>query len=426
MVHRTGRRRYRVTAERPPWRPTRGPSLFSRSASTLSLFRDTYRSARQRLRRTSRAAVVITVAVAAVIAVASLAAAFTAGAAPGGQPASFTLPAGPAALPWTAGAAHPRVTGHPAAATTAGRHAVPAQGRTGHAPPAPVRHLRQRATSHHPSPAHPRQAVACHVSTGRHKPGARHPHTAAHTPPAGARHPHTLAHTHPAGARHPHTAAHTQPAGARHPHTLAHTHPAGARHPHTLAHTHPAGARHQAGSRTPPAAAGCHRAGAHRHAGHHTRRHHARHARPYALYDSVHPAAIPPHHKVAVYATGSYAAAASQVVGRGRVVWIDVNGTDPAASALDVEPGDATPASAAIWAWHRLHANRHALARIYTMRSEWGATQAAIARLPRSMRSRVRWWIADPTGVPHLVPGSDATQWYWGPNYDISLATPRF
>jgi hypothetical protein len=42
------------------------------------------------------------------------------------------------------------------------------------------------------------------------------------------------------------------------------------------------------------------------------------------------------------------------------------------------------------------------------------------------MRSHVRYWIADPTGQPHIVPGSDATQWYWGSNVDISTATPRF
>ena len=40
------------------------------------------------------------------------------------------------------------------------------------------------------------------------------------------------------------------------------------------------------------------------------------------------------------------------------------------------------------------------------------------------MQHQVRWWIADPTGVPHVVPGAQATQWYWGHNYDISTALP--
>jgi hypothetical protein len=107
-------------------------------------------------------------------------------------------------------------------------------------------------------------------------------------------------------------------------------------------------------------------------------------------------------------------------------MWIDVTGFDHAASVLDVEPGDATPTLAASWAWHRLHAQPRALAHIYTMRSEWPAVKAAIAHLPAKMRSHVRYWIADPTGVPHVVPGSSATQWYWGSSYDISTALPRF
>jgi hypothetical protein len=148
--------------------------------------------------------------------------------------------------------------------------------------------------------------------------------------------------------------------------------------------------------------------------------------RNYLIYDSVTPSAIPAHHAVATYATGNYAVTPAQVAGRRTVLWIDTNGSDPNASILDVEPGDATPAGAAAWARARLTAHPHALARIYTMLSEWGATKAAIGTLPPRMRAHVRWWIADPTGYPHLVPGSDATQWYWGHNFDKSTATPRF
>jgi hypothetical protein len=108
------------------------------------------------------------------------------------------------------------------------------------------------------------------------------------------------------------------------------------------------------------------------------------------------------------------------------VLWIDAIGADPGASALDVEPGDATPSGAASWAWHRLSANRNAVAVIYTMRSEWPTVQAAVATLPARMRSRIRWWIADPTGHPHIVPGANATQWYWGPRYDITTANSGF
>lgn len=155
--------------------------------------------------------------------------------------------------------------------------------------------------------------------------------------------------------------------------------------------------------------------------------HHKAPARkPYLIYDSVTPSALPRHNAAATYATGNYAASPSEVAGHKTVMWIDVTGYDHSASVLDVEPGDATPSMAATWAWHRLHDNPKALARIYTMRSQWPAVKAAIGHLSANMRSHVRYWIADPTGSPHIVPGSDATQWYWGKSYDISTATPRF
>jgi hypothetical protein len=149
-------------------------------------------------------------------------------------------------------------------------------------------------------------------------------------------------------------------------------------------------------------------------------------ARPYLIYDSVTPSSIPAGRAAAVYATGSYAAQPSEVAGHRPVLWIDTSGSDPGASVLDVEPGDATPAIAADWARRRLSANPHGLARLYTMRSEWPSVQAAVSSLSSWMRSRIRYWIADPTGSPHIVPGSDATQWYWGSHYDITTATPRF
>jgi hypothetical protein len=151
------------------------------------------------------------------------------------------------------------------------------------------------------------------------------------------------------------------------------------------------------------------------------------HTKPFLMYDSVEPMAIPPHQVTATYATGPYAVSPSQLKDRGPIVWIDVTGSDPAASALDTEPSDATPAQAAQWALQRLTDYPHSVARIYTMISEWPAVKADVATVvPARMQSRIRWWIADPTGYPHLVPGSDATQWYWGTNYDISTALPNF
>ncbi len=145
--------------------------------------------------------------------------------------------------------------------------------------------------------------------------------------------------------------------------------------------------------------------------------------KPFLIFDSTTPTAIPSHHEVATYATGPFAVPASQVAGR-NVMWIDTQGTDPNAQALDIEPGDATPSMAATWVSEKLTADPHTTAVLYTMQSEWPQVQASVATLPTWMQHQVRWWIADPTGVPHLVPGSNATQWYWGQNYDISTAEP--
>jgi hypothetical protein len=150
-------------------------------------------------------------------------------------------------------------------------------------------------------------------------------------------------------------------------------------------------------------------------------------ARPYLIYDSVTPPTIPARQQVvATYADGPHPVPASAVTGRKSVLWISITGHDYSASVVDVEPGNATPAQAAAWAQHRLSASPHAIARIYTMIREWPAVQAAVASFSAQMRERIHWWIADPTGRPHLVTGSDATQWYWGSNYDITTAKPGF
>ena len=141
--------------------------------------------------------------------------------------------------------------------------------------------------------------------------------------------------------------------------------------------------------------------------------------------DSVTASDLPGNKVDATYATGGYAVPASQVAGK-HVVWIDTNGSDPKANALDVEPGDATPAQAATWAAQHVKADPNSPAIIYTMRSDWPAAQSAVASLPLSVQHQVRWWIADPTGTPHIVPGSSATQWYWGSSVDLSMAQPNF
>jgi hypothetical protein len=150
-----------------------------------------------------------------------------------------------------------------------------------------------------------------------------------------------------------------------------------------------------------------------------------RKAKPYLIYDSVDPQAIPAGQVVATYSTGAHPVPTSAVAGRRRVIWIDTLGTDPSGSnELDIEPGCASPSQAPGWVRARLTAHPRATAILYSSISEWSEVRADVASLPAWMRARIRWWIADPTGSPHMVPGANATQWYWGSNYDISTALP--
>ena len=129
---------------------------------------------------------------------------------------------------------------------------------------------------------------------------------------------------------------------------------------------------------------------------------------------------------VATYGDGPHPTPSSLVSGRKTVMWITVTGHDYAAAVVDVEPGCATPAEAASWARHKLKSSPDAVARIYTFIREWPAVRAAVASFPAEMRARIHWWIADPNGQPHILPGADATQWYWGSSYDITTANPGF
>jgi hypothetical protein len=148
---------------------------------------------------------------------------------------------------------------------------------------------------------------------------------------------------------------------------------------------------------------------------------------PYTIYDSIDPSAVPANQPLATYVDGPFAVSSSQTAGHPSVLWIDTNGSSPkTASALDVEPGDATPTGAAQWVQQKLSASPNSTAIVYTMLSEWPQVQSAISTLSSQMQSHVKYWIADPTGTPHMVPGASATQWYWGSNYDISTAMPGF
>lgn len=148
--------------------------------------------------------------------------------------------------------------------------------------------------------------------------------------------------------------------------------------------------------------------------------------KPYQIYDSVTPSAIPQGQHVATYADGPYQASWADVSGRGDVLWIDVYGNNTGANALDVEPGDATPAIAAAWVKAKLEKDPSSKPIVYTMRSWWPAVTTSMNGLPGWMHSHIKYWIADPTGYDHVLPGADATQWYWGNSVDITTANPGF
>jgi hypothetical protein len=152
----------------------------------------------------------------------------------------------------------------------------------------------------------------------------------------------------------------------------------------------------------------------------------AQSTQPTTFYDSVEPGAIPAGAQVATYADGPYAQSAASLAGRGKIMWIDVSGADPNADALDVEPTDATPAGAAAWVSAKLTADPSSHPIVYTFKNDWGQVIDDINALPTWMHSHVKYWIADPTGYAHILPGADATQWYWGPTYDTSSAEPGF
>ncbi len=78
------------------------------------------------------------------------------------------------------------------------------------------------------------------------------------------------------------------------------------------------------------------------------------------------------------------------------------------------------------WVSEKLTQNPKSNAILYSSRAQWGQVIANVSGLPSWMQSHVKYWIADPTGTPHILAGASATQWYWGSVYDISSAVPGF
>ena len=145
------------------------------------------------------------------------------------------------------------------------------------------------------------------------------------------------------------------------------------------------------------------------------------------MYDSTTPSQIPTSAPiVAGYIDGIYAWTASDWARfpTSTHVTITVFG-NLAARVADCERGDMTATQVARWAQLELNAGRRPT--IYSSPSTWPDVVAALAAIGE-FPAAVDWWAADPTGVPHLVPGSVATQYAWnqlgqtgGLNVDESL-----
>ena len=144
------------------------------------------------------------------------------------------------------------------------------------------------------------------------------------------------------------------------------------------------------------------------------------------MYDSTDPAGIPHGATVAaLYHNGRFAATPAEARQFPVHLWIDVLGTAPdACSILDIETGDATPETVLAWVPARLAALPGSHCRLYCNLSTWPAVKRAVAQLTSAERAAVMYWVANPTGVAHLVPGSAATQYLWTPGFDESVFAP--
>lgn len=131
-----------------------------------------------------------------------------------------------------------------------------------------------------------------------------------------------------------------------------------------------------------------------------------------------------------LYLNGRYAAPAHEAEARFRsILWVDVNGTEPRANVLDIEQFDATAGMASTWV--RDHVSFYGdgpdvLARLYCSLDKWPSVRLNVSTLSDKYRMHVRYHIANPTGIPHIVPGSDATQWGWFEKYDLSTYRPGY
>lgn len=147
------------------------------------------------------------------------------------------------------------------------------------------------------------------------------------------------------------------------------------------------------------------------------------------MYDSVDVGQIPAHPFAAAgYTAGSWATWPRIRALAQHAISIAIH-SSYRADCLDDEPGDATPSEAGPWALQDIRAGFRVPC-VYSDLSEMPAVKASLARwLGSGWRARVMLWLAWYRGVPGLVTGYDAVQ-YWdhclGRNLDCSTVSLRF
>lgn len=150
------------------------------------------------------------------------------------------------------------------------------------------------------------------------------------------------------------------------------------------------------------------------------------------MWDSTNPDAIPVGVAIAAGYTDGLYAWSEQAWARlstSTQVGITVFGQH-GIRVCDCETGDLTPVQAASWAVGELWNGRRPT--IYSNLSTWPYVVQALS-LHGVSAAMVDWWAAHPTGSPHLVPGSVATQYAWnqlgqtgGVNVDWSATDGRW
>src|ERR1035441_1420864 len=146
------------------------------------------------------------------------------------------------------------------------------------------------------------------------------------------------------------------------------------------------------------------------------------------MYDSVNPDRIPADAQaVAGYVNGNYVTypTLEQRWPNAHKVSISISANGDA-DCLDCETGDASISQAAAWV-RRQHARGLARPIVYTSTSNVPALLAALEN-DGIKRSEFLIWSAHYTGVPHIEPGSDATQYEEnaGQDLDYSLCYEEF